>query len=607
VSERERERVIMVAPNFKKPTDTNPGSPTTYGAPDLTYAFDVLDATHPTDKIQASVIEGIQQTYNVIIKIEGSNIVARNANGTIISSSTNVSPAYGTATLQAGLSQGGHIYIGPGLYNINATLLVPSNTHVEADVNATIRGPATPNALAGLIKNSVQNLSAPAIGNSYIIIEGGTWDGNAAFDLNVPSTMTQSATIVGNIHLFTVAFAWVNRVRSINALGENIKIRSCDRSWVTNCYCLKARLDDTGSGRAGIMVTSLGGREAICINNIVDDSGGEAIGVNRTCDRVIVSNNICRVRGAAGRGYILLESVGDPTDPQIIRDCVISNNVVSSRYQCIHIRSSDGVVVANNSLTNVGAGTQVGEASGGGEGIRLVGNNSNITITGNYIHDTEYDGMLLTGSCRNLIISDNLITNVGRAAANAHDGIRFSQGGGLNYENVKVTDNLIDDSRGTARMRHGISFVMNGLEIYNIWVQKNQVYNQLRNEIHFSWDINERFRNQTRFLNNSGLNSGGKITNPFNNSHNEVGLAKASPVTWSFAAAPSASTAYAVVMSPISVTSTGGTGVSITVEAPGGVTMISGQSTLRAALIPVGWTINFGAFSAAPSVNVVAV
>jgi len=47
----------MAAPTFKKATDSDPGDATKYGAPDVKYAFDVLDATHSTDRIQASSIE----------------------------------------------------------------------------------------------------------------------------------------------------------------------------------------------------------------------------------------------------------------------------------------------------------------------------------------------------------------------------------------------------------------------------------------------------------------------------------------------------------------------------------------------------------------------
>ena len=47
----------MAAPTFKKATDAAAGDSTKYGAPDVKYAFDVLDGTHSTDRIQASNIE----------------------------------------------------------------------------------------------------------------------------------------------------------------------------------------------------------------------------------------------------------------------------------------------------------------------------------------------------------------------------------------------------------------------------------------------------------------------------------------------------------------------------------------------------------------------
>jgi len=47
----------MTAPTFKKATDTDAGDSTKYGAPDVKYAFDILDATHATDRVQASSIE----------------------------------------------------------------------------------------------------------------------------------------------------------------------------------------------------------------------------------------------------------------------------------------------------------------------------------------------------------------------------------------------------------------------------------------------------------------------------------------------------------------------------------------------------------------------
>jgi hypothetical protein len=573
----------MVAPNFKKLTDTNPDNPSIYGASDLRYAFDVLDGTHPTDRIQASVIEGLQQTCNAIVQPEGSNFVARNVNGAVLYSGTDAQTA-----LQTAFNQAGHIYIGPGTYNTTSTLTCTSNTHIEADMTAVIRGAPSPNSHP-IIKNS-NILTPPAIGNSYIILEGGTWDGNSADD-----------TIHGNIaniNFENVEFVWVNRVRSIKGVSEGIKVKGCDRAWITNNYSYFSKLESDGTGKAGIMA-SLINRDCIIANNIIDDSGGEAIGAHTDCDRLIIANNICRYR-TRGRCYILLE--GTSTDSQYIRDCVITGNAVSSKYQCINITSSNGVVISNNTLTNVGAGDAVGQASASGDGIRLNGINHNITIVGNYIHEVEYHGMLFINECDNLLIANNMIENVGSGASNTYDGITFNISGP--YSNVKISGNQITDTRGTHLMRHGIRFQHNGQDMSNVWVHDNQIYGELGNTITL-WTGNGRFTKEARFFNNSGFNSQGKITNPFNNTHNEVGIPKASTSQFTYAAAPSASTTYTVVMSPVSITSTGGSGVQIVVEEPGGNNMVTDASSLSGLYLPVGWRITWGAFSSAPTVHVV--
>jgi hypothetical protein len=576
----------MVAPNFKKATDTNPGDSTIYGAPDIKYAFDVLDGTDTTDRIQAAVIEGRQQTYNCIIKFEGSDIVARNATGAVLYSGPNA-----TTGLQTGINQGGHIYIGPGTYNTTATLLLPSNTHVEADMNTVVRGRPTPNSHPVITNANMSTPSSPGTNNSYIIIEGGTWDGNSGDD-------SITGYNVANIHLEGVAFGWVNRTRSLNSVSEGIKVRTGDRAWITNNYVYRSKLESDGTGKSGTHATA-SQSEAIQAYNIIDDAGGQAMGSNLNCDRVLIVNNICRYR-SQGRSYILLEGLS--TDGKHIRDAVIANNAVSSKYQCIHLTSCNGVVIANNSLTNVGVPDVVGQGGGFADGIKMNGECFNIVVRGNYIHNVYHHGISIGTGMRNLMVANNTITNVGTAASNTYDGITFETT--REFSNIKLSDNLIVDDRVNHRMRHGIHFSLNGNNMVNPWVHGNQIYGELGDKITL-WTGNGRFTGEARFLNNSGFNSQGKITNPFNNSHNQIGLPKASTQQYTYAAAPSASTFYTVVMSPISVTSTGGEGVSITVEEPGGNNMITGASTLNSVYMPIGWRISWGAFSSAPTVNVV--
>jgi hypothetical protein len=85
----------------------------------------------------------------------------------------------------------------------------------------------------------------------------------------------------------------------------------------------------------------------------------------------------------------------------------------------------------------------------------------------------------------------------------------------------------------------------------------------------------------------------GKITNAFSTAP-AIGAAGT-------VAAPSASTAYKVEGTKLMVAASGGTGVSITITDPGGNTIAAGLTTYTG-LLPVGYAINFGAFSVAPTV-----
>lgn len=68
-------------------------------------------------------------------------------------------------------------------------------------------------------------------------------------------------------------------------------------------------------------------------------------------------------------------------------------------------------------------------------------------------------------------------------------------------------------------------------------------------------------------------------------------------------AAPVASTDYFATLGPVYIDSSGGTGVSITIKNGNGDTIRSGLTTFSGVL-PFGWTINFGAFSVAPTTTV---
>ena len=100
---------------------------------------------------------------------------------------------------------------------------------------------------------------------------------------------------------------------------------------------------------------------------------------------------------------------------------------------------------------------------------------------------------------------------------------------------------------------------------------------------------------------NAGLNPINRITNHTNTTQNQIGFYGGTTAT------VVASTDYTIVGSNVLITSTGGTGVSITLKDGAGNTVASALTTLTAQTIPLGFKINWGPFSVAPVVTVFAV
>ena len=100
-----------------------------------------------------------------------------------------------------------------------------------------------------------------------------------------------------------------------------------------------------------------------------------------------------------------------------------------------------------------------------------------------------------------------------------------------------------------------------------------------------------------------GFNPVGLIASPFETTSTPgpswVGIGAPSGT-----AAPVASTAYRAEVTDLVITSTGGTAVSITITDAAGTTIASGLTTLTNYYLPAGFSINFGAFTAAPTVTV---
>jgi len=104
------------------------------------------------------------------------------------------------------------------------------------------------------------------------------------------------------------------------------------------------------------------------------------------------------------------------------------------------------------------------------------------------------------------------------------------------------------------------------------------------------------FKDVFKITNLKNFNPLGNVANPFNNTNNTVGLNGGEAIA--------ASKDYAVKSVDIIVSSGGGSGVSIAIKDPAGNTIASGLATLSPTYLPVGYKINFGAFTEAPTVVV---
>lgn len=113
------------------------------------------------------------------------------------------------------------------------------------------------------------------------------------------------------------------------------------------------------------------------------------------------------------------------------------------------------------------------------------------------------------------------------------------------------------------------------------------------------------YPDRLRIQNNPRLNPFGLLATPFTTTVPGGGSPWMGPGAPSGTAAPLASTQYRVEVCDQIITSTGGTSVSITVTDAAGNTVLSSASSLTNYYLAAGWSIDFGAFTAAPTVQVI--
>lgn len=191
-------------------------------------------------------------------------------------------------------------------------------------------------------------------------------------------------------------------------------------------------------------------------------------------------------------------------------------------------------------------------------------------------------GIYVLGTSHYNSIHDNVIKGDG---ANSAHGI-FYEATGTIPDNIH--HNQIDECPSA-------SLIIGSSGAYNANFQNN-ILSNATNALWFWGDVTHGHI----ITDNYGLNPYGVRASPFDNTNHVIAPYKAG-----LAAGPTVSSQdYKVVITPCRVISTGGTGVSIVIKDVAGNTICSPGATCDEEL-EIGWKINFGAFSAAPTVKVI--
>ena len=237
----------------------------------------------------------------------------------------------------------------------------------------------------------------------------------------------------------------------------------------------------------------------------------------------------------------------------------------------------------------------------GGHGIQLRGTEVHLS----HSRITGIDTGIHLSFMRRSIISDNTVDDYGVVGGNKR-GIYL---GGNSYNN-NIHDNII---RGGANSEYGFmidtSTVVGGNNIHDNLISDSNIA-----DLYIAWTgaSSSKFVNNVLstitspdmdstniLMNNFGVNPVGVCALPFENTNHRI-----MPHKTGLAAGPTvANTDYTVIWTPARIISTGGTGVAITIKDAAGTTIVSSGATCDEEL-EIGWKINFGNFSAAPSLLV---
>ncbi|MBD3259380.1 hypothetical protein GF371_01990 [Candidatus Woesearchaeota archaeon] len=176
-------------------------------------------------------------------------------------------------------------------------------------------------------------------------------------------------------------------IKNCRASGFETAVRSAGHS---------VRVEDNsfmdGTGDA----VSLSGEDALIIGNTIKNTEGDAVELAGALNCVIVNNIIDTTTGQGSQGI----SVTGNSNSNLIK----TNNFMNVAEDAIRISNSDGVVVKENTFSELNGRAVSTPLLCGGDGC------TDIQILGNQIDDISTDGIYLLG-VSNSKVNDNIINN----------------------------------------------------------------------------------------------------------------------------------------------------------------------------------------------------
>jgi len=328
---------------------------------------------------------------------------------------TNVQEKF-SAALLAAAGAGKELVVPAGVYTINGSIRIPTNTRLRLEPGAVIQRDPSGTTMRIMIINGADGVTGGYNANANILIYGGgTVDGNQAM-------LSTACSAFAFSHCHEVLVTDLDLI-NLGGGGHALEFNACRNAFGVN---LRARV-------AGNPTTIT--NEAFQIDAAVSDSYFPWFGPydSTVCDHVGFIN--CQVSGfGVGIGS---NSDGAANHKNItLRDNVISANIVG-----INMTGWDNVALDNNEITWGGlAGTTMIAGIQGtfNTFYQSQAGGKNMHIKDNYIHDivpadltvdpgANWYGIRIRGAqadiswVRDLLFSDNHIENTGNAAVYAEN------------------------------------------------------------------------------------------------------------------------------------------------------------------------------------------